>query len=95
MKHTRQCTKCQSRQLWAIKPLRSVHEYAPGTLPLHLDYEQQIGTNFLNRQKVRVGTLDAWICAKCGYTELWAEGLAELKHAPERGITFIDGDSKP
>lgn len=91
MKDSRQCPKCQSRRLWAIQPLKTIHEYSPGTLPLHLDYDQVAGSSFLTRHKNRVGTLDAWICAQCGYTELWASGLKDLEHAPERGIRLIEG----
>jgi len=90
MKNTRTCPKCQSQQLWVVEPLKTVQEYDPGTLPLHLDYDQVEGTNVFNRSRVRVGMLDAWICASCGYSELWARGLQKLKHAPERGIRFVD-----
>ena len=91
MKNTHTCPKCNSKSLWIIEPLRTIHEYAPGSIPLHLDYDQVSGTNFLNRTKERVGGLDAWICAECGYTELWARELQKLVHAPERGIRRIDG----
>ena len=90
MKNSRKCPKCQCTRLWVVEPLRTVYEYSPGTLPLHLDYDQVEGTNFLNRSKRQVGTLDAWICADCGFTELWAKGLQKLQHAPERGIRLID-----
>ena len=90
MKNSRKCPKCQCTRLWVVEPLRTVYEYSPGTLPLHLDYDQVEGTNFLNRSKRQVGTLDAWICADCGFTELWAKDLQKLQHAPERGIRLID-----
>jgi predicted nucleic-acid-binding Zn-ribbon protein len=91
MKNTRKCPKCESTKLWVVEPLKTVYEFDPGTIPLHLDYDQVEGTTFLTRSKLRVGTLDAWICAACGYTELWAKELNRLKHAPERGVRLIEG----
>lgn len=90
MKNSMCCPKCNSRRIWVVSPLRTVHEYAPGTHALNLDYEQTVGTNFLTRHKSPAGTLDAWICAECGYSELWASGLERLEHAPERGVRLIE-----
>jgi predicted nucleic-acid-binding Zn-ribbon protein len=91
MKNTRVCPKCQSKRLWVVSPLSTVHEYAPGTHALNLDYGQEVGSNFLTRHKVAAGKLDAWICAECGFTELWAADLHKLVHAPERGVRLIQG----
>jgi hypothetical protein len=62
----------------------------PGSHPLNLDY-REVGTNFLNRRKAGFGTLDAWICTECGFTELWASDLDKFVHAPERGVQLIEG----
>ena len=94
MKNSRQCPKCSCQKIWLIEPLKTIWEYAPGTIPVHLDYDQVEGTNIFNRSKLRVGTLDAWICSACGFTELWARDTHRLQHAPERGIRLIDGSKQ-
>jgi predicted nucleic-acid-binding Zn-ribbon protein len=91
MKNTQTCPKCASKKLWLISPLRTIHEYAPGTHPLNLDYDQKVGNNFLTRHKAPAGKFDAWVCAECGFSELWATDIDKLVHAPERGIRLIQG----
>lgn len=36
------------------------------------------------------GAIDAYVCAACGFTELWSRDLDNLAHHPEDGVHFID-----
>jgi predicted nucleic-acid-binding Zn-ribbon protein len=44
-----------------------------------------------------LGSVDLWICLGCGYTEMYAEGLAGIeelaKHCPDQ-LTIVDATSK-
>lgn len=96
MKTTKTCPKCAGKKLWVVDPLQTVHEYAPGTLPLHLAYKQKTGdTGWLASKTERVGRLAAWICAACGFSELWASELEQLQPDPEAGIRLVDGSEGP
>lgn len=37
-----------------------------------------------------IGQIDAWVCATCGYTELWSNGYQHLMHNPKKGVHFVD-----
>lgn len=36
------------------------------------------------------GRFNLWLCEACGYSELWAEDVAGLRHDPEAGVRLID-----
>lgn len=36
------------------------------------------------------GSIDAWLCAACGYTEFWSHSFEKLSHNPADGVHFID-----
>ena len=56
-------------------------------LPIAISYRDR---GFF-RSVTATGTFDMFVCASCGFTELWANEVGELRSNPEEGVHFIDG----
>ena len=91
MKKTKTCPKCAGNRLWLVDPLRTTYDNAPGTIPLHLDHRRPAGKGWLGTKTEDVGTLALYVCASCGYSELWASDLERLRPNEKAGITLVDG----
>lgn len=98
MKLSRQCPKCESRQLWIIdkilertRPDSSVLRPMPITIA---NFDASNGrTNSFST--LTVGCFEAWICSQCGFTEWYAKemngALAMLSRVADTGVTFYNG----
>lgn len=95
MKNSKTCSKCAGKKLWVIDPLRTTYEYSPGTIPLHLDHNRPVGEGWLGTKTEDVGRLALYVCAACGYSELWAGDLERLRPNANAGIALIDGSTGP
>ena len=66
MKNSLTCPKCSGKKLWKIDPLKNDWQYAPGTIPIHLNYKQKNpNAGWLDEKHKRVGAvkgqaLPAW-----------------------------------
>ncbi|MEZ4410938.1 MAG: hypothetical protein R3A52_31340 [Polyangiales bacterium] len=90
MKRTQQCPKCQGKVLWVVERYRIPGEYAGGTeLPVVANQQEEEGFFSIARTSPQ-GRFDLWVCEGCGYTELWARDLKNLRDAPEHGVRRID-----
>jgi hypothetical protein len=87
------------RKLWCIERLEAKDPSVAigGDMPLMLAIARQStppttpGGFWGDGSKVRdIGHIDAWICAACGYTELWSNGYQQLVHNPRKGVHFVD-----
>ena len=90
MKLTQQCPKCQSRELWMLDRVQQPNPNLDfGVLPMFLT-----SCRLDAFERVDVGELEAWICARCGYMEWYAkkmnEHLARLARLPNSGVRWID-----
>lgn len=90
MKRTQRCPKCGGRKLWVIDTFRAPGESAAGVaLPVVTHQEQSTGRFSLGRASPQ-GSFNLWLCDACGYSELWAENIAGLRHDPASGVRCVD-----
>ena len=47
------------------------------------------------RQANPQGQFDLWLCAACGFSELWASNIAGLKENPDAGVKLVDTTAEP
>lgn len=96
MKKTLACPKCESRKLWRVDGIRAKGEYKNTHLQLLVAVQRR--TPPIKRESIwsdgskvyDAAPIDAYVCALCGYTELWARDMDKLVHNPESGVHFID-----
>lgn len=83
MRKTLQCPKCDGRKLWRVEAMRDRGHFNQ----LHpLSVVLQQGT----WKEKATGWFETFICAGCGYTEWYANGLDGLTEDPKHGVHFID-----
>ncbi|WP_405146296.1 hypothetical protein OG589_04105 [Sphaerisporangium sp. NBC_01403] len=72
------CSKCGSPHVMAGVEVRD--HARNGSLPLSVRVEEPEPPDhgFVWKQGSSTGTVRAWICASCGYTELYTDNLAAL-----------------
>lgn len=98
MKRDHRCPKCESGQLWLIREARMRDpRFSNIVRPIHVmaanfdPHRMQVDTS----SSFEVGTFEVWICAECGFTEWYANGvneaLADLSRFPETGVLFFNG----
>lgn len=102
MKNSLACPKCESRKLWRIEKLRVADKdnqrvfHRPILLALGRKLAKAPTLGTLERiwhgpqDSYDAGTIDAWACAECGYTELWSRDLDKLEHNPDDGVHLVD-----
>ena len=88
MKRSHRCPKCEGTRLWRIENFRHQTDVVAGS---------ELVVAILDRDRVWTGatvrgTFDMYLCATCGYSELWANGLDELYAKPEEGVHLLEGD---
>ena len=99
MRNHHSCPKCRGRRIWKIEQLETKD---PGsdtsrgdpimlavgrTTPATREPSTWKGDGSTT---YNAGVVDAWVCAGCGYTELWSRGLESLVHNPDNGVYLID-----
>ena len=96
MKNSHQCPKCQSRRLICVDPYRTYERAGVGNPgnPLHVVNAQRSGEGW-STDYGNVGSIAAWICSACGYTELWSHSFQALQPDPGRGVHLVDASGPP
>src|SRR4051794_24446291 len=91
MKTTGTCPKCMGRKIGLVERL----EREDGTAMRVVD-GRPIGP-LVNHQlgdwggaPVRAGHFNLHLCARCGYSEWYAEHFSELVHSPLHGVRLLD-----
>ncbi len=91
MKRTQRCPKCDGHRLWVIEPLHVPAEVAGGhAMPVVVHQSAPEGPRLFERENPQ-GRLDLWVCAGCGFAELWARDFDGLRADPARGVHLVDG----
>jgi predicted nucleic-acid-binding Zn-ribbon protein len=101
MKHSHECPKCRSGQLWVIQEVcRKSERFSNVVSPVPVT-AANFNAHSLKPDEgsaVTIGTFEAWICRSCGLTEWYAkdvnEKLASLSQFPETGVLFYNGPSR-
>lgn len=91
MKESQVCPKCRSSKLWRIEQFAAEESGGPPA-PLRAAVRRadpQVPGFFGKPGTYTAGFVDAYICAGCGYTELWAQDLDELVDNPEAGVHLL------
>jgi predicted nucleic-acid-binding Zn-ribbon protein len=93
MKNSRKCIKCDCEAIWKIDPLSLPDPDSSNVVlpvPVGVREIDNPDPGLIGRPFVRtaVGTFDVYVCARCGYSELWAkdiEDLGKLRKGPPEG----------
>jgi hypothetical protein len=102
MKNSMQCPKCASRRLWIVQQFGAKDPGEPPgrCFPLRVAGRKTVPTRTATTWRddgstyYDAGFVDAYICAACGYTELWSHGLEDLVHNPVAGVHLVDASAR-
>jgi len=90
MKQSQRCPKCEGAKIYVIDQAKIPnYEYSNSSNPLTLyaHYGPTGEKGFFGAKEQRVGaTIEAWVCAGCGYSELYASPLSILERFAELGV---------
>ena len=53
------------------------------------------GARFGLRAARPQGQFDLWLCASCGFSELWASRIGDLVEDPAAGVRLVDTTAEP
>lgn len=96
MKRTQLCPKCDGRRIWVIEPFRVPSEAAQGTVLSVVPHQASGGGGLFALARLSpVGRFDAYVCATCGYSELYATDFGELREDPANGVRLLDATAAP
>lgn len=71
-------------------------ETAQGAVLPVVAHQAPEGGGFFAMHRVSpVGRFDAYVCATCGYSELYAHDFEELRENPANGVRLLDGTAAP
>ena len=95
MRESKTCPKCRSRKIFVVKEVGNEHAEYSKTVPLPVAVvELESGGGFFGGSSkiCQAGRFEAWVCAKCGFTEWYAGGLAEIERLAKKssGVRIID-----
>ena len=76
------CPKCACTKIYVVDEVRQPdHDSANVIHPLRVSTfalsASELGVPIGNEHRTPVGSFEAWICASCGLTELYAKNFAE------------------
>jgi len=96
VKRTQICPKCSARRIWVVESFRVPSETAQGAVLPVVPHQQTEGGGFFAIARMTpVGSFDAYVCAGCGYSELYAKDFAELHEDAARGVRLLDATAAP
>jgi hypothetical protein len=97
MRNTGRCTKCSGGRLWRIErigvkdPQYSNGDNVPLSAVARRGYtlpSDRFPTAYDG------GHVDAYVCAACGYTELYWQGYERLLHNPQDGVHLLEAPTE-
>lgn len=91
MKNMLRCAKCAGKRIWVIEKYRIPGESAEGR-PLNvIPHQPEMKSSLFKAMRLNPqGHFDLFLCAGCGYSELWAEDFGDLVEDPAKGVRLID-----
>ena len=96
VKRSQICPKCAARRIWVVESFRVPSETAQGAVLPVVPHQQVEGGGFFAIARMTpVGSFDAYVCAGCGYSELYAKDFAELREDSARGVRLLDASTTP
>jgi predicted nucleic-acid-binding Zn-ribbon protein len=89
MKQSVTCPKCSGKKLYVVeRATLPAHDSINGTEPLTVAaaWLPTGESGFLGAQHARyLARVEAWVCAACGYTELYTAELGNLAYMAQQG----------
>ena len=81
------CPKCAGQDLLVVNPWRQPDaRYTNSTNVMRVTSVETQGKGFLSLgSRVDVGDFELWVCATCGYSELYAAGAESLADLARQG----------
>jgi predicted nucleic-acid-binding Zn-ribbon protein len=89
MKESAACPKCRGRRLWVVEPFRIPSENMGGTELRMVVDQPEPGEGIFRRSRPQ-GCFDLYVCAGCGYSELYARDLGTLRESSAQGVSLRD-----
>src|SRR6185436_9144661 len=91
MKNMLRCPKCAGKRIWVIEKYRIPGESSEGRALPVVPHQAEMKTSLFQAMRLNPqGHFDLFLCAGCGYSELWAESFKDLVADPARGIRLVD-----
>jgi hypothetical protein len=84
LKRDKVCPQCEHRKLWHVEKVRITDGQTLG-----VTVDGSVWSGYLP-----LGPISAYVCAACGFTELYTNKLEQLRANPPEGIHFIDNEPK-
>ena len=81
------CPKCGSAEVLADVMVRDDGRNGSHPLRVVVEEPEPLTHGVIWVQGQAVGELHAWICSRCGYTELYTDNLPELVESYRKGHT--------
>jgi predicted nucleic-acid-binding Zn-ribbon protein len=93
MKRSLTCPKCQHRKLWVVPQVDLARQIE---VALPADIAERFGKGpggrpLTARKEDDVHGLEAYVCAQCGYSEMWATSLEYIAKVG----ALVDGEAGP
>jgi predicted nucleic-acid-binding Zn-ribbon protein len=96
VKRSQICPKCSARRIWVVESFRIPTETAQGVVLPVVHHQQAESSSFFAIGRVTpVGSFDAYVCAGCGYSELYATGFEDLREDHAKGVRLLDASTAP
>ena len=99
MKATKSCPKCASKHLLVVPDVAGVHHDYPTMKTVPMQFAMEVRTNkkgvFASATEIATaGRFEAWVCAKCGFTEWYVKNVSALAALAARSSTVkvVGGD---
>ena len=91
MKNQLICPKCQGRRFYSVQHATiPAHDSANGSEPLTVARGRMDGGRYQ-------ADVEAWVCSRCGFTELYTTPLANLEHMARMGkgnVRIVDATAQ-
>ncbi|MBK7400817.1 MAG: hypothetical protein IPJ34_32335 [Myxococcales bacterium] len=103
MKTTETCPKCECRRLFVIEQVTQAVHDARNVVPMNVTTlamaSAYAGVADDNQTRAGIGSFEAWVCSKCGYTEWYArDAVTALDWYVARkgpGVRVVDREGEP
>ena len=94
MKEHERCPKCSSRKIYVVRAVSLLSEgHEVVALPVALaSHWMESGLAGGSTKILKGGEFEAWVCAKCGFTEWYAQKVHQLERLAEHtsAVRIID-----
>jgi len=96
VKRTHICPKCDGRRIWVVESFRIPSETAQGAVLNVVPHQEETSGGFFAIARVKpVGRFDVFVCDGCGFSELYAAGIDDLRADTKTGVRLLEATTAP